>query len=32
MNGLKAILWGFILTFGSIALIYLISFITVAPT
>jgi hypothetical protein len=32
MTGLKAILWGFILTFGSVALIYLLSLITVVST
>lgn len=30
MTGKKAIVWGFILTFGSIALIWLMSLITVA--
>lgn len=29
MNGIKAIIWGLILTFGSIALMYLISLFTV---
>lgn len=30
MNGINAIIWGLILTFGSIALMYLISTLTVA--
>lgn len=29
MNGIKAIIWGLILTFGSIALMYWISTLTV---
>lgn len=29
MTGIKAIIWGFILTFGSIALIWLLSTLTV---
>lgn len=31
MNGIKAIIWGLILTFGSIALMYLLSLLTVVP-
>lgn len=29
MNGIKAIIWGIILTFGSVALIWLLSILTV---
>ena len=29
MNGIKAIIWGIILTFGSVALIWLLSTLTV---
>jgi len=31
MNGKRALLWAFILTFGGLAFLYLISLITVAP-
>jgi hypothetical protein len=31
MTGLKAILWGAVLTFGSIALMYLLGGLTQAP-
>jgi len=32
MNGIKAIIWGFALTFGTIALMWLLSTITVVAT
>lgn len=32
MSGLKAILWGAILTFGATLLMWFLSFITVVPT
>ncbi|AHF02206.1 hypothetical protein THIAE_02805 [Thiomicrospira aerophila AL3] len=32
MNGIKAIIWGIILTFGSITLIWLLSLLTVVST
>lgn len=32
MNGIKAILWGILLTFGTILLMWFLSFLTVVPT